>query len=349
MRRSQCTRELSFTKYAILGDDIVIADRLVAVQYRKLIEQLGLSISLNKTLLSESGTCEFAKPFILRSGEKGGNSPQQEQQSWAENSPLLSRHLLLFFLSKEGKGVLSLSWRMLSFRSQRSKVGVHTRQDPRSEPSVKELIALSRRFRIHMGKSRQRRFDSCWMHVPRAVQYLCENFFICLQILPVEYLLARRKVRSHSCELPCLLLKKKKIDPNQIRSSLKEACKQGLSVTLLSSERAKVKPSRIVGLDQEGSVEPVFIHFLLSQREGCHFKISFFLYRMLSFFDTLTGPSSSIGQVRSSSLGWVLSHFMLSSLWHGTVPLLLFTVSPQRERKCAKSCSGLPKALNIQN
>lgn len=59
------------TKYAILGDDIVIADRLVAVQYRKLIEQLGLSISLNKTLLSESGTCEFAKPFILRSWEKG--------------------------------------------------------------------------------------------------------------------------------------------------------------------------------------------------------------------------------------------------------------------------------------
>ncbi|KAK8971694.1 hypothetical protein V6N11_018874 [Hibiscus sabdariffa] len=52
----KCTRGLSFTKYAILGDDIVIADRLVAVQYRKLIEQLGLSISLNKTLLSESGT-----------------------------------------------------------------------------------------------------------------------------------------------------------------------------------------------------------------------------------------------------------------------------------------------------
>ena len=62
------------TKYAILGDDIVIADRLVAVQYRKLIEELGLSISLKKTLLSESGTCEFAKPFILRSGGKGGNS-----------------------------------------------------------------------------------------------------------------------------------------------------------------------------------------------------------------------------------------------------------------------------------
>ncbi|KAK8978933.1 hypothetical protein V6N11_030979 [Hibiscus sabdariffa] len=114
-----------------------------------------------------------------------------------------------------------------SLCKKRSKVGVHIRQDPRLEPSVKELLA----------------------------------------ILPVEYLLARRK----------------------------EACKEGLSVTSLSSERAKVKPSRIVGLDQEGSVEPVFIHFLLSQREGCHFKISLFLYRMLSFFDTLIGPSSSIG------------------------------------------------------
>ncbi|TYG83227.1 hypothetical protein ES288_D01G152500v1 [Gossypium darwinii] len=65
----------SFTKYAILGDDIVIADQLVTVQYPKLIEQLGLSISLNKTLLSESGTYEFAKPFILRSREKDKNSP----------------------------------------------------------------------------------------------------------------------------------------------------------------------------------------------------------------------------------------------------------------------------------
>lgn len=33
----------------------------------------------------------------------------------------------------------------------------------------------------------------------------------------------------------------KKIDPKQIRSSLKEACKQGLFVTWKSSERAKAK------------------------------------------------------------------------------------------------------------
>ncbi|KAK8701349.1 hypothetical protein V6N13_019736 [Hibiscus sabdariffa] len=127
-------------------------------------------------------------------------------------------------LDQHGACWLHAQWGCFGLRS---KVGVHIRQDPRSEPSVKELIA----------------------------------------ILPVEYLLARRK----------------------------EACKEGLSVTSLSSELAKLKPSRIVGLDQEGSVEPVFIHFLLSQREGCHFKISLFLYRMLSFFDTLIGPSSSIG------------------------------------------------------
>lgn len=39
-------------------------------------------------------------------------------------------------------------------------------------------------------------------------------------------------------------------------------------------------------------------------------------------------PLLRLVKVRSSSLGWVLSHFMLSSLWHGTVPLLLFTASP---------------------
>lgn len=54
-----------FNKYALLGDDIVIADREVASRYRELISQLGVNVSLKKTLTSEKCCIEFAKRFIL--------------------------------------------------------------------------------------------------------------------------------------------------------------------------------------------------------------------------------------------------------------------------------------------
>jgi hypothetical protein len=40
-----------FTSYAILGDDVVIADAQVAKQYCLLLEQMGVSISLSKSLI----------------------------------------------------------------------------------------------------------------------------------------------------------------------------------------------------------------------------------------------------------------------------------------------------------
>lgn len=51
----------------------------------------------------------------------------------------------------------------------------------------------------------------------------------------------RKKKGTQSLVRTSMFTIKKKIDPNQIRSSLKEACKQGLSVTFKSSERAKAK------------------------------------------------------------------------------------------------------------
>ncbi|KAG6467065.1 hypothetical protein ZIOFF_075106 [Zingiber officinale] len=50
-----------FTRYALLGDDIVIADRAVAEQYRKLLGLLDVSISESKSLCSKSGALEFPK------------------------------------------------------------------------------------------------------------------------------------------------------------------------------------------------------------------------------------------------------------------------------------------------
>jgi len=50
-----------FDKYALLGDDIVIADTSVANSYLYIMEQLGVDISKPKSLVSPVGLFEFAK------------------------------------------------------------------------------------------------------------------------------------------------------------------------------------------------------------------------------------------------------------------------------------------------
>jgi len=50
-----------FPSYAIVGDDIVIANKAVADSYQILLRTLGLQISISKSLISESGLLEFAK------------------------------------------------------------------------------------------------------------------------------------------------------------------------------------------------------------------------------------------------------------------------------------------------
>ncbi|KAG6467727.1 hypothetical protein ZIOFF_074369 (mitochondrion) [Zingiber officinale] len=52
-----------FKRYALLGDDIVIADRKVARRYKELLTMLGVSISESKSIDSKVGAPEFAKQF----------------------------------------------------------------------------------------------------------------------------------------------------------------------------------------------------------------------------------------------------------------------------------------------
>ena len=52
-----------FTLYAILGDDIVIADNAVAKEYLKIMDELGVGIGIAKSLISSSKVIEFAKKF----------------------------------------------------------------------------------------------------------------------------------------------------------------------------------------------------------------------------------------------------------------------------------------------
>nr|YP_010048814.1 hypothetical protein J6695_mgp01 [Aquilaria sinensis]QPK77171.1 hypothetical protein [Aquilaria sinensis] len=51
------------TSYSILGDDISLADTKVAELYAESLGKLGVLISYQKSLISESGAVEFAKRF----------------------------------------------------------------------------------------------------------------------------------------------------------------------------------------------------------------------------------------------------------------------------------------------
>lgn len=50
-----------FTDYEILGDDIVIFDKLVADTYLSYMRLLGVEINLSKSVVSNNGSFEFAK------------------------------------------------------------------------------------------------------------------------------------------------------------------------------------------------------------------------------------------------------------------------------------------------
>jgi len=50
-----------FQDYAVLGDDVVIANKAVAMEYLSLMNLIGVEIGLAKSLVSSQGTFEFAK------------------------------------------------------------------------------------------------------------------------------------------------------------------------------------------------------------------------------------------------------------------------------------------------
>lgn len=59
-----------FTRYAVLGEDVVIADSKVAEHYVRGLENLGVSISWSKSLISETGCAEFSKRFRIHALKK---------------------------------------------------------------------------------------------------------------------------------------------------------------------------------------------------------------------------------------------------------------------------------------
>ena len=61
-----------FDLYSVLGDDIIIADDMVAKKYRALCRYLSVEIGLAKSLVSRKKTCEFAKRLFVEGSDLSG-------------------------------------------------------------------------------------------------------------------------------------------------------------------------------------------------------------------------------------------------------------------------------------
>lgn len=65
-KRAYPERSGWFLLYAVLGDDVVIADRFVAHEYLRIMREIGVEVSLAKSLVSCTGSLEFAKRTWVR-------------------------------------------------------------------------------------------------------------------------------------------------------------------------------------------------------------------------------------------------------------------------------------------
>jgi len=59
---------LPFTRYLLLGDDIMIADKSVAIEYKGLMDFMGVEISQSKSIISDTLFC-FASRYFLNKQE----------------------------------------------------------------------------------------------------------------------------------------------------------------------------------------------------------------------------------------------------------------------------------------
>jgi hypothetical protein len=78
-----------FPYYAVLGDDVVIANDNVAREYLSIVTRLGVKISIAKTLVGQDLSLEFAKRFILNGTDVSPLSAKEFITSVSHASALL--------------------------------------------------------------------------------------------------------------------------------------------------------------------------------------------------------------------------------------------------------------------
>lgn len=108
-----------FSKYAVLGDDLVIADGAVAGAYLTLLKELGMPVNLSKSLVSLNGTCmEFAKRTIYK-GKDISPVPLKEMNAAQGLAPAMVSFAVKYSLSlPELLKSFQYGWRNLSWLSK---------------------------------------------------------------------------------------------------------------------------------------------------------------------------------------------------------------------------------------
>jgi len=76
--------------YLVLGDDIVIADKAVALSYLEIMKEIGCPINLSKSLVSQNGSFEFAKRFVHKGIDVSPVSWRELFVSYVDVSVLLA-------------------------------------------------------------------------------------------------------------------------------------------------------------------------------------------------------------------------------------------------------------------
>jgi hypothetical protein len=94
-----------FPHYAVLGDDVVIADKVVAKTYLTVMRDLGVDINLSKSLESNVGMAEFAKRLLDSETDYSGVGPKNVMQVIYDRKALPGLFLDLF-IREGGRAIL---------------------------------------------------------------------------------------------------------------------------------------------------------------------------------------------------------------------------------------------------
>jgi hypothetical protein len=107
-----------FDKYSLLGDDIVIWDESVAIEYQLFMNEIGVEINFSKSFVGLTNSGEFAKRHFLRGQNISGFGYPLVKQSfesfngWIRFLEILEQEGFLStgaVLLLPGHGVLELS------------------------------------------------------------------------------------------------------------------------------------------------------------------------------------------------------------------------------------------------
>lgn len=130
-----------FQDYMVLGDDLLVLDKKVALKYLEVMKLLGVGVNMHKSLVSNLGYGEFAKRFLSPQGEIQGvslrefNSLNSIASLIAVGSKLnvsMSSFLLTLGFGSKSSGHATLPFSRLSFKSCIH----HICKSPLLDPSV---------------------------------------------------------------------------------------------------------------------------------------------------------------------------------------------------------------------